>query len=506
MCFPDTFIKSSLFRAAIMALFLLPFFAGAQAIQPKAGIKALKDGIDLLKKDAGLKHAAWAVCVQKADDGTTIAEYNSEMSLMPASTMKIATTAAALSLLGSAFTFETRIQYTGTIDSTGTLHGDLFITGGGDPTIGSKRFGEASLLDSVFGSIYETLRSKNIRAVDGRLVCDASIFDYDPAVPEWSWEDIGNYYAAGACGLNVNENYYRVYFDAGAAVDDSARVVRMEPVMPDLEFHNFVRTGKAGSGDNVIIYGSPFTTLRIMEGTVPLGKKDFDVDGAIPDPPYYLISRFRDYLSIKGIRVTKGLLNMREQQWKGNADTSTRKTILTIKSPPLEKIVRFTNLNSINVFAECMVKMTGLKKGGSGTTAEGVKQISDFWTGKGVDTDGFDMKDGCGLARKNKVTARQFCAMLRIIKKDRIFSAFENSLPVAGRSGGLSGLFKGTIAEGNLKAKTGTMNGIRAYAGYVKNSQGTELVFSIMVNNYTCSAWDMKKKLEDLMILIAETD
>jgi D-alanyl-D-alanine carboxypeptidase/D-alanyl-D-alanine-endopeptidase (penicillin-binding protein 4) len=243
-----------------------------------------------------------------------------------------------------------------------------------------------------------------------------------------------------------------------------------------------------------------------MEGTVPLGKKDFDVDGAIPDPPQYFIERFHAYLSGKGIKISKGLMNVRNETWKGNTDTNARKTLTIIKSPSLEKIVRFTNLNSINVFAECMVKMVGLKKGGDGSTSEGVSQITAYWKGKGIDTDGFDMKDGCGLARKNKVTCKQFCAMLRVIKKDKIFDAFEKSLPEAGKSGGIAGLFKGSVAENNLKAKTGTMNGIRAYTGYVKNKAGTELVFSIMVNNYTCSAYEMKQKLEDLMILIAQTD
>jgi D-alanyl-D-alanine carboxypeptidase/D-alanyl-D-alanine-endopeptidase (penicillin-binding protein 4) len=485
---------------------LFPFVLCSQTVQTSPGVKALKDGIETLNKDAGLKHAAWGVCVQVAADGKTLAEYNSEMSLMPASTMKVATTAAALSILGSNFTFDTEIEYSGTIDSAGTLHGDLFITGGGDPTIGSKRFGDACMIDSVFGSFYSAMKAAQISAVDGRLVCDASIFDYNPAVPEWSWEDVGNYYAAGACGLNIRENFYRIYFNAGKNIGDSASVSRMEPEMPGLEFHNFVTTGKAGSGDNVIIYGSPFTSLRIMEGTVPLGKKDFDVDGAIPDPPQYFIERFNNYLANKGIKISKGLLNVRNETWHGNTDTNARKTLMIIKSPPLEKIVRFTNLNSINVFAECMVKMIGLKKGGDGSTSEGVSQITNYWKGKGIDTDGFDMKDGCGLARKNKVTCKQFCAMLRVIKKEKIFDAFGKSLPEAGKSGGIAGLFKGTVAENNLKAKTGTMNGIRAYTGYVKNKAGTELVFSIMVNNYTCSAYEMKQKLEDLMILIAQTD
>ncbi|MEI6122132.1 MAG: D-alanyl-D-alanine carboxypeptidase/D-alanyl-D-alanine-endopeptidase [Bacteroidota bacterium] len=465
----------------------------------------LKNEIDLLKNDADLKHAAWSVIVMDVGTGTTLAEYNADMGLEPASVMKIVTTGAALSILGPTFTFSTQLQYTGTIDSNGTLHGNLFIAGSGDPTIGSARFGKIVSTDSIFSDFYLQLKQHNIRHISGKIIADASIFEDNPMAGSWSWEDIGNYYASGAWGLNVNENSYRLYFDAGKTVGEPAKLTSIEPVMSEINFTNHVTTGTNGSGDNVIIFGAPYTYQRILEGTVPVGRKNFDVDGSIPDPPVFLAQMFYKYVCQKGLTIDSSYTTLREMQLQGKSDTNKRIMLFEHFSPPLADMAVPTNLKSVNLFAEAMLKAIGVAKQNQGSLSAGISTIRNFYINNGINLDGFVMEDGCGLSRKNKISTRQLAQILKMLKTDKSFSSFEKTLPVAGKSGGMASLLNGTIAENNMKAKTGNMEKIKSYAGYVKNAGKKDVAFAIIINNYTCSNAILKQKLEKLMLLITQT-
>ena len=494
----------------LICLFISPFIflsAFGQATKSES-LSALETEIKALKQDACLKNASWSVCVMDIKTGKVEAQYNNEISLLPASVMKIVTTSAALALLDSSFRFETFLQYTGTIDTaTGILHGNLFIKGGGDPTFGSKRFGNDVSSDSIFAEFFRSLAKKGIRAIDGRLIADESIFD-DLLPQSWGWEDVGNYYGSGTCGLSINENMYRLYFDAGTSVGSPAALTGVEPPMPDIRFINNVKTAGASTGDNVYVLGGPFTYLKVLEGTVPLGKKHFDVDGAIPDPSMYCIHLFHDYLAQKGISVSGGYTTLREERWKsadGFTDTLARIDLCLHGSPILSKIICQTNLKSVNMFAETLLKMIGYKISGEGSAEAGIEAVRNYWSAH-VDLKGFDMYDGCGLSRKDEITTLQLCKMLSFFYDSEQIRPFLNSLPVAGESGGMKGFLKGTVAEDNLMAKTGTMEEVRSYAGYVTNRANEDLAFAIIVNNFNCPIWEIKQKCEKLMQLIAELD
>lgn len=492
----------------LIVIFLFVHTATAQTTKSAAKL-ALESEISTLKKDPALKHAAWSLYVYNITNSEIEADYNSQMSLMPASIQKTITTATALALLGEHFKFETRLQYTGTLDTAnGILHGNVYLTGGGDPTLGSKRFGNSTHADSVLNRFARKLIKAGIRHIDGFLIADESIFD-DRFPQSWGYEDVGNYYGCTISGLSIYENMYRLYFDAGASIGDSAKLVDMEPNIPEINFINMVTTGATGSGDQVYIMGSPYTYLRQLDGTVPLGKKRFDVDGALPDPAKTCAVEMLEALTQHGISLSKGITTSREEHWKGPAgliDTATRITLSTHYSPELSKIVYYTNLKSVNMFAENILKMLGAKKSGEGSTKKGIEVVRQYWVSKGIDLAGFEMADGCGLSRKNKLTAQQLCKMLAVFSKDPAYAAFDESLPIAGKSGGLSSMLSGTVAEENLRAKTGTMDGVRSFAGYVTNTVGEDLAFVIIMNNFPGKGSDIRKKCERLMGLIAGLD
>jgi D-alanyl-D-alanine carboxypeptidase/D-alanyl-D-alanine-endopeptidase (penicillin-binding protein 4) len=476
----------------------------SQLNEVAAEIKALDCEIELLKKDACLKNSSWSICVTEISANTLIAGFNYNIVLEPASVMKIVSTSATLSILGGSYRFKTRLEYSGDIDTAGTLHGNLYITGGGDPTIGSQRFNNNVSADSVFAKFYKAMQTNNIKQVKGNIIADASVFEDNPASYSWLWEDIGNYYASGAYGLNIFENSYRLYFNAGNAVGERATLTECNPEMKNISFINHVTTGAANSGDNVVIFGGPYTNERLLEGTVPLGKKHFDVDGSIPDPPEFFAELFYEYLSDKGVRCN-GYNTLRKLNWSEKHDSSQRKTLSEHFSPELSEIVIPTNIKSINLFSEAMLKMAGKLKKGTGSSDAGIEAIKDFLNSKKIDLKGFNMEDACGLSRKNKISTRQLCNILRAVKNENSFNAFYASLPVAGKSGGMAAMLKSTTAENNLRAKTGNMDKIKSYAGYVNNASGKELAFAIIFNNYTCSNAEIKQKAEKLMLLISQT-
>jgi D-alanyl-D-alanine carboxypeptidase/D-alanyl-D-alanine-endopeptidase (penicillin-binding protein 4) len=488
-----------LYHIIIAACFL---FGGQLEAQTQS---ALQNEISLLKNDADLKPASWSVFAMETSTGNVLADFNSDIVLEPASVLKIVTTGAALAILGPDYTFTTRMEFTGTIDKEGTLHGNLFITGGGDPTLGSDRFGKRCSTDSLFDDFAAALKRNNIKHIHGKIIADASVFTDNPMAFSWGWEDIGNYYASGAWGINVHENLYRIYFDAGKKVGDKADLSKREPEAEGINFTNEVITGKAGSGDNVVIFGAPYNNERLLQGTVPLGKMDFDVDGSLPDPPLYLINSFTKYLINIGITADSASTTLRAMQWQGKSDTNVRKILSTYKSPPLSEIIVPTHIKSVNLFAEALLKAVGRLQKNEGSVRVGTEAITEYWKQKGIELSGFDMEDGCGLSRKNKISTRQLVSLLKVIKTDKNFSVFEKSLPLAGVSGGMASMLKGTPAEKNLKAKTGNMEKIKSYAGYVKNAAGKDVAFAIIVNNYSCNNAVLKQKLEKLMLLMAQS-
>ncbi|MEM1137012.1 MAG: D-alanyl-D-alanine carboxypeptidase/D-alanyl-D-alanine-endopeptidase, partial [Bacteroidota bacterium] len=232
----------------------------AFAPQPTSGTKVLQQIANLLEEPK-MTGASLGIFVEALDSPKVLVEYMPDLSLATASTMKAITTATALQILGADFQFKTKIAYSGTIDETGTLNGNLYIIGGGDPTFGSDNM--PSLMDFLANRILE----KGIKKISGQLIGDASVFDSQLISNTWIWEDIGNYFGAGPSGLSIHQNQYSIYFKTGANINEPTSIVEIAPNVEGLQVINEVVTGKKGSGDNAYIYGGPFSNDRIVRGT-----------------------------------------------------------------------------------------------------------------------------------------------------------------------------------------------------------------------------------------------
>lgn len=454
-----------------------------------------------LGNDPGLSHAAWSFLAVYADTKDTIARHNEQMALPPASVMKTVSTSAALMMLGEDYTFKTRLYVRGSVTDDGILNGDLIIRGGGDPTLGSDKWQE-SIRDTLFVNIYRQLRAQGIKLINGNILCDASVFEEVMAPPGWNWGDIGNYYGAGPSGLSICDNLVLYCFKSGRT-GDSTRVFRTVPEIRDVKIRNSVTAG--GSGDNAYVFGSEYGNLRYIRGTIPANSDSFCVKGNIPDPAKFAGQLVKEALENMNMPVLGTVLTDRE--WNKPPDyknTAEVRQIGQVESPRLAAIVSVVNRFSNNLYAEHVHKAISAHKTGTGSNAGSNTLITNFWVGKGLVPEALFISDGSGLSRSNAISAANLVKLLEITGRDKTGETFRNSLPVAGKSGTLRNLGKGTKAEGNVTAKSGTMSRIKSYAGYAKTANGRPVVFAMIFTNYSCSTSELTDKIETLMVKMAE--
>ncbi len=460
----------------------------AAAPLPGATVDDVLAKVEEIADEAGLRTALVGFCLvdlEAAPDSA--AGYRMDAALVPASTMKAVTTATANELLGPDHRFETELQITGALGEDGVLAGDVVVRGGGDPTLAETD------LSPTFATWKAALLEAGVKKIEGSVVGDASVFGSALTPDTWQWNDMGNYYGAGACGLTVHRNLFHATFRTPAA-GARAPLSGTNPKLPGHEFHNEMRVGAAGSGDQGYVYGDPYGTLITFRGTVPAGRGSFTIKGALPDPAFFCARTFSEYLDANGLPVAGEPSTDRRLAMAGK-EIGARRRIFGQTSEPLSSILRTTNHRSDNLRAECLHRAIGLKAKGQGTTAAAAEAVRAHWAGKGIDMTGFFMGDGCGLSRANTVTPRQMALILREASKGEHFAVFRDSLPVAGRSGTLKSIGGGSAAEGRVRAKSGTMSRIRNYAGYIDVRSGKRYAFALFVTNYSGDLAGVKAKI-----------
>ena len=444
---------------------------------------ALRNTVDEVQSAKGMKHAALAVCVYDVSADKPLYGYNAQMSLTPASVQKLITTGVGFAQLGSEFRFVTKVSVRGAIDREGVLHGNIYVEGGGDPLLGSYRYRQTAP-DSLFAGWLTALKRKGVRRVDGRVCYNTAVFDDQQLHDGWQWGDVGNYYGAGVCGLNFHENMYFVYFNPGSKIEHPATVVSVKPKNINIHSVCEVTTGPENSGDMVTVYGSPTSTDRLYRGTVPLGKKNFAVRGAMPNPPQHCADLFATYLRSNGMSISSGSMQVFSRP-------DSLRSIIDQYSPEYYTIAQYTNLTSNNIYAESIFKYLGYNRYGKGSFANGTKAVMDYLHGKGIDAGGVHIDDGSGLSRGNRVTAEFMCRYLAAVAREPFYEDFEVTLS------------EKKMQAGTVRVKTGTMDGVKTLAGYVTASRGRKLAFCIICNGHDCSSQDAGTQLNKILEKIA---
>ena len=448
-----------------------------------------------MDSSAEFRQASWGFCLLSGKTGKILASFNENKSLVPASVQKVVTTSAALHLLGDTFRFKTQVLYSGSIEK-GILKGDLIMKGFGNPVLGSVK-GSQQSTEEVLNEFVDQVKSEGITSIKGNLIADVSYFEYEPIPVAWTWYDIGNYYAPQIGALNIAENQYELHFKPGKKAGDSTLFVRTNPTINGLKLVNHTITANGG-GDQTFIPGPPRSLEKHIYGKMPIAES-FKVKGAIPQPELYLIQSLKKALEKAGIQQT-GKLTVSYSQLA----TNNSKLLHTHYSKPLSQICQYANYTSNNLAAECILRTIGAEKGKEGSTAEGLLKVQEFIKTRCGNANGLKQVDGSGLSKNNLMTPAQLARYLLEIRKEAWSTCFIGTLPTSGMNGTLESFCEGISTKGKVFAKSGSMERIKCYAGYVRDKSGTLNAFAIFVNNHDVPNKQIVNKIEGLMELCVE--
>ncbi len=434
-----------------------------------------------------LQNANISLMVKNITTGTIIYKENENKSFMPASTMKLVTTATALEMLGPDFRFETDIEVDGKISKDSILYGNLIIKGGGDPTLGSAFLGDTAFLQTWVNEI----KKAGIKIIKGRIIADESIYNSEAINPKWIWEDMGNYYAPGVYGISYKDNTYRLYFRSGK-VGSQPEIIGTDPVIKDLIFENHLLATTINN-DSAYLYGIPHSNYRIINGAIPANRNEFIVKGDIPNPAALLLSDLEKACKNKGMKVNHQFFT-----------ESSRAVIYKHYSTPLSEIIKAINVPSNNHYAEHVFRILSAKAYGNGTFEGSVKTVKNYWKDRNLPVDQLFMVDGSGLSPMNAVSAKFYLTLLDYMyNKSQYKDIFINSLPVSGESGTLKSFLKNTKLDGKVMAKSGTIFRVKCYAGYINNRSKT-FAFAVLVNNANGSSKEATKLIEQFLLDISK--
>jgi len=418
------------------------------------------------------------------EDGTPIARLNEKRLMNPASNMKVLTTGAALLCLGENFKWETSLAYSGYIDSTGMLHGDIYIIGGGDPFLGSKK---GRPVEEDFASWMNLIRSAGIKSIDGGIIGDGRWIEGMREEPSWNYMDLGTYYGTCVSGLNFYENQQDFKVKGGA--QEGLPLAIMEPTFPETPWMSWdyqCSTGKPKSGDKLYMFmehGEKYGTIRGTYGC-DNGVKTLHCRNCLPE--LTVAHYFCKFLNTCGISVRKDAVEMSGPRPEGLTEIGSHESL------PLKDIVKETNRHSNNFCAELIFRTLGKRMKGHTDCESSRQALSDAlarYCRINPNRHRLEIQDGSGLSAKNLLTADLMCEFLRSMMNTSVFDEFKSSL-VKDRD--------------RVFYKTGSFSSCRTLCGYITPSKegGKTIIFSIMVNNSPFSVYSIDKKEKQLLELL----
>lgn len=433
--------------------------------------------LDELLVDNRLQGATTAISIRKASDGELIYSHQGDVRVRPASVMKLLTSITALETLGQTHTFKTELYTDGEIKN-GTVQGNIYIRGQGDPT----------LTEENLSALVVKLKSIGITGIDGNIYADDSWYDDDRLSQDLNWSDEPYYTGAqvSALTLSPNDDY-----DAGTIIVEvypatktgEPGTIRTVPETDYVEIINKTKTTAKDSVKHITTERAHGTNTILVLGTIPLGFKKARSWASIWEPTDYVVNLFEKKLGIEGIHIVP-TSQARRQKVPNDATL-----LVSSESMPIEELlIPFMKLSN-NGHGEVLVKEMGRVIEDEGSWDKGLSVMGTTLTNLGIDMDTMLLRDGSGMSHKTLVTADEITKLLHIVQTKPWYPIFLNALPVAGADerftgGTLRYRMKGTAAEGNVQAKTGTLNGVTSLAGYVQTQSGEDLIFSIIINNH----------------------
>lgn len=438
------------------------------ALAPARAQEALTPVLDKILDAPALKGGITGAIVCRVDTGRVLYAHEADTRLIPASNRKLFTSAAALEVLGDDFQIHTALRADAQPDAAGTIHGSLYLRGGGD----------GLLSPDDLDALARTLAQSGVKRVEGNVVGDGSLFTDGPYGFGWEWDDFSDEEFPQISALEVNEGVLGVHVAPGKSPGDPPIVT----LTPPTDYLPVVVAAKTGARDapNDCAVSRPWDKNYFMvTGTLPLGAA-LNQNVPVKDPPLLAATLLRQSLARSGIVVTgRAVMGQTPPQ---------ATTLAEHLSLPLAQYLPRMNKPSDNLLAECLVRLVGTNGNEAVSYDIGHARETAFLRSLGVDTQALRMVDGCGVGRRNFVTARAVAMLLLGMHKKPDWRVWYDSLPIAGVDGTLKSRMKGTAAASNVHAKTGTLGQVRALSGYVTGRSGTLYVFSLLMNNFPGTA------------------
>lgn len=428
--------------------------------------------INALQQDPQFEHAIISFCVVDSKTGNKIFGKNEQVGLAPASCQKIVTSAAALDILGRDYSYVTDIAYS-TKGTDGPVV--LYVNGSGDPTMGSNRF-VGTMENRFMENLKQALKKAGVNKVNYIVLNDSSKFSSQNIPDGWIWQDVGNYFGAGAAVINWRENQYDLILQPGKSVAQPTTVTAVIPAYLPLKLNNECITGAKKSGDKAYIYHGLNDSPGYIRGSIPLGEKDFSISGAVADPESYFNAALNNFLQQNDLLGTPD----------SNVELSKKTSLYKYVSPTLDSINFWFLKKSINLYGEAFVKTIALQNNKPGSTDSGINIIRNYWNKRGIEKSALKIIDGSGLSPANRLTTDALVRILQFAKQQSWYPSFYNALP----------------EMNGIKMKDGYIGGVRSYAGYVTLKSGTSLCFAFIVNNFDGSPALAREKIWKVLDLL----
>lgn len=456
-----------------LLFFLLIIYSSSSYAQLTG--QAFNSSFEKFTRDDQFKHATISLFVLNTTTGKPVTEVNTNLGVAPASCQKVITAATAFALLGHDYSYKTTLAYTGEIID-GVLEGDIIIKGSGDPTLGSWRYKQTTE-ENIISTFKNAIKHQGINKINGHVYADESLWNGEVTPGGWIWEDIGNYYGAGARAVNWRENQYDLFLRSGKNIGDTVEVVGTKPsFVQGLDFKSMATSAAKGSGDKSYIYlplNDPFSYVR---GTIPVNESRFSVSGAMPHPATQLALTLE--AALKNVSIEKIASSYPMQN-----NIAKSKIFYTYTSPVLDSIIFYFLRRSVNLYGESLIKTLAYQLKNIGATDTGADVIKSFWKNKGIDPSAINIIDGSGLSPANRVTTQALVTVMEYARKQSWFPSFYEALPT------ISG----------IKMKSGSIGGVISYTGYIKGKNNNQYTFSFVINNYNGNDNEVRRKMWRLL-------
>lgn len=465
MCF-HTFAFFLMFGAFFVT------FLEAKIINPNNLNKRLQH----ILNNPSLKNVSYGISIVSAKKNSSLFSYRSNDLFSVASNMKLLTTSAALDYLGPDFEYKTIIKTNGIIAASGELNGDVIIKGSGDPNISGRFYQENILAIPEFWA--QAIRNRGICAIAGDIIADDTIFDRMYVNPDWPQNQLSEWYCAPSCGLSFNDNCVDITVIPDKRPGSAVTLL----IDPDTSyftiFNNCVYTTDKKK-HAYSIHRKPGTNQIFIKGMFYVNASPEKKWVSVHNPALYLATVFKEILEKNGIAV-HGNARLID---KGDSIKSDLE-VITQTTSTMEQTILVTNKQSQNFYAEQIIKTLGAQIKGRGTLEAGIEVIQDFMAKLGFQPEEYQINDGCGLSKSNRLSPKMITTLLAYMRKHPHAKVLWDSLPTSGTDGGLRRRMISPRYKDKIRAKTGYIAKTSTLSGYVDTPHGDVLVFSILMNNF----------------------